>query len=470
MQMVWGVALAAAPTRYTTSATEHANAPSSLQRGLQFLTFHGRGLDLAGYVRIAQNKDGVLVPWSADSSLTDLGYASRMPTAIATLQVGNNPNLGFVVPVSSTKHAPSKSIVVAGSTTTHTLVSNYAAGGIIDSWTINNATFTNVQMLNRYDSYLRGIQAAASWVDNPLGQFTKHTPMQGGNYWSLPTLSTSFTAPASILLGQEIQQLSPTSTKITTTTCPLDLDPDGGYAMPGLDSYHNGSRYQPAVWHDLRLITTLTLNLRDIENLHQLDVTLVSPREVRTYYFDAELYAAFFLDAAQFAELWAYNPLTAASTQISNGVSGGTYYKDNAYRTYHMGTRQVYENDTGVIGSSFLPGGCGVVGARGALASALAFGVYQYDSEGADTAYNFATVPTGNVVTWAQKRDAASGRDGENFVMLGHGTMFTSRLHSPTRSVLIPAGSTTNTRYLLTDSWTNIVSKVTAARAAKIIP
>lgn len=459
MQMVWGIGLADAPLRYTLSATEHAAAPASLQRGQVFWSFHGRGIDLTDYVRIGQQGNGPVSPYR--SGMTDLGYARKSNGPLPTTSFDDDAGSALLIP-GGTKHAVNKSVVVAGATTTHTLNVNLSGGGIIDSWTINNASFANLQMLNRYDSYVRGIQVAASWVDAPTGELQRNAPKQGGNYWSLPTLSTANTAPGSPCLGCSVTTVDD-GTLLEVLTVPLDHDPDGGHAMPGLRTGHNGSRYQPAVWQDMRTRLRLWLNYKGIENFHRLDAEVYFPWEVKTGYFDAEVYAACYLDTARFAELWAYNPNPATSTQISNGVAGGTYFRDS-YRTYHMGTATVFENDVASLGASFLPAGSGGVGARGALASDLAFVTYAIDTLPPGSVYNLGQMLGGSTFVWSQHRSGSSGRDGDNFIMVGHGAMTTGRLHSHSRTVTIPKGWVGSTRYLVTDSWTNAIAKIAAVK------
>lgn len=457
--MVWGIGNAGTPLRYTTSLAEHAAAPSSLQRGQVFWSFHGRGLDLTNYVRIGQNGNGPVSPYVA--GMTDLGYARKSNGPLPTTAFDDDSGSVLLIP-GGTKHATNKQVVVAGATTTHTLNVNLSGGGIIDSWTINNATFTNVQILNRYDSYMRGIQVAAAWTDAKIGELCQHSPRQGGNYWSQPTLSTSFAGAGSPCIGAEVSSDNG-GTLVEIVSVPLDMDPDGGYSMPGLRTHHNGARYHPAIWQDMRTRLRLWLNYKGVENLHRLDAHVYFPWEIRTAYFDAAVYATAFLDAAQFAQVWAYEPIGATSTQISNGVAGGTYFRDS-YRTYHQSTSAVFENDIGSIGSSFLPGGSGVVGARGASASDLAFATYAIDSLPPGTTYDMGSIPGGTSFVWSQHRSGSSGRDGDNFVNIAHGNILTGRLHSHARTVRIPQGWVGSTRYLLTDSWTNVIAKVASVR------
>lgn len=460
MQMVWGIGASGAMPRFTTSATEHAGAAASIQKGQAFWSFHERGLNKALHSRIGQDGSGVVGPYKA--GMTDLGYARNaggpLPTTAFTPQSGHV----LLIP-GGTKHSVNRSVVVAGATTTHTLNLNLSGGGIIDAWTINNASFSNVQMLNRYDSYMRGIQVAASWVDANNGELVRHAPRQGGNYWSLPTLGTTFTSPGSYCLGTTVTSDNG-ATLIEALTIPLDMDPDGGYAMPGLNTQHNGSRYNPVIWQDMRTRLRLWVNYQGIENLHRLDAHVYFPWAINTAYFDAEVYAPIYLDAARFAQVWAYDPVPATSTQISNGTSGLTYYLDDR-RTYHMGTSGTYGNDTGSLGASFLPGGSGLVGARGVAPSGLAFGVYAIDTMPPGSTYNLGTMPGGNTYVWAQSRGGASGQDGDNCVLLAHGAMLSGRLQAYGRKVTIPQGWVGSTRYLLTDSWTNVVSKVASIQS-----
>lgn len=466
MKMVWGLGAAGSPLTLTANAADVSSTGSTLRRGQQFWTFQGRGLDLSGYEPIGQNDPGR--PVAGTGLARNLGHASKNKLSIPMSALDLGSRLGYVhVPKSATKHGANQQVEVVGANSVHTLNLNLSGGGIIDSWTYVNeaASIASTQMLNRYDSYVRGIQASCSWVDAYLHELTRHQPMQGGNYWSLPSLSTDQTAPGSPVVGMSVETLSAISKRIEVITAPLDLDPDGGMGMAGLNTNHNGSRYEPALWRDLLLRLRLTLNYNDIEDLHKLSVACYYPWDLNLAYFDTELYAACFLDAGAFAELWARDPVAGDSTQINDGSTGDFYGAD--YRTYHQNAASVFENDVGIAGTSFLPSGSGAVAARGVSADDLAFAVYHTPAAGPETGapIDFNAMEGGNVHVWAQNRGDSDGRDEANFVCLAQGTMLTGRLHSHARKVQIRKGWVENHRYLLTNSWTNVVSTIDSVRA-----
>jgi hypothetical protein len=136
-----------------------------------------------------------------------------------------------------------------------------------------------------------------------------------------------------------------------------------------------------------------------------------------------------------------------------------------------MNSAVVFENDLGnVAGGSLLTSGSGGIAARSASAAALAVAIFaQLDDHPLLESYDLSKLRGGNGYVWAQNRGGSNGHDGSNFLCLSTVGASTGRWHSHTRSTVIPKGWLSNTRYLVTDSWTNCKTKMQQLSALTLL-
>ncbi len=467
LKQVWAVGDATAPD-LTVDPVLYAATPSGLKLGQHSYIVHGRGMQ-------ADEVEAIVI---GDETL---GYAAKngvLPcgSVFATPKPPKR-EFGLAIPrymnVSS-KHSPTETVTVVGATTTHTLVFNKNAGGSLSSWTVNNAGagFAD-QILNRYDSFVRTLQATAEWVDADSGELTKHQPMQGGDYYSLPTLGDVATSPGSILKSFQVHPLDATGDRrIEVVSIPLDFDPDGAFGAPGLSTGHDGAKYNPVLWKNVRIGLTLTINYKGIENVHKVEAKVYLPSAIKTGFFDCGLYAPLYLDAGKFAQVRCYDAITAVETTLSNGTLGAGDYYEAEYRPYFMNGSVIYEDNVGnVAGGTKITSGLGGVAATGAADANLAVAMVSLLGGDAVTSLDssVANIRTGNGWVWAQNRAGANGQDGANCVYLAAPSLLTGRWHSHAQVRRIPAGWTTATCFMITDSWTNVKAKMTQLRTPGVL-
>lgn len=443
----------------------YAALPAALKLGQFGHIVHGRN---------ANPKDVVL----AQVGDVVLGYGAQQSLGLPTMPfvVPKDPtiNRGGYIPTNgsaSSKHLPIETVVVTGATTTHTLVFNRRAGGSLMSWTVENAgAGFNDQVLNRYDSFVRGIQATAEWADAVGGgELTKHQPMQGGDYFSLPTLGDASTSSGSVLNQLVVGPVEVNGARVVDVlSTPLDFDPDGAFAAPGLPTGHDGAKYNPTIWKDVRIGFRLTINWNGIENVHRLETRLFLPWEVKSGFFDVGLYSPVFLDAGKFAQVRCLDAVSGTETTLSDGTLGAGDYFEAHYRTYHMNQSVVFENDVGnVAGGSKIPGGYGGIAGTGAADANLAFAVCGPLSGANLTAtdVNASDLKTGTQWVWAQNRADAGGIDGANCVFLAMPALLTGRLHTRAQVRRIASGWSSTACFLITDTWTNVKAKMAQLKA-----
>lgn len=206
-------------------------------------------------------------------------------------QLGDAPRAGWVLPWTPSRHGgPHREIQVVGQLMTHDLSIDERTG-VIDSWKVTGNGQTDVELLNRGKGYHGGLQPWMDWTDAYReGELVRHQALFGGPFWTRsdvsslplwlgnPTVSSVVrrqSVPGKKSDGSSLGGLVEMVT-IEISGQPMELDPDGTFSVPGLSSYHGGSRNRPAIWTGLRLTMELTLNAGGVEGLHHMVVKAVA--------------------------------------------------------------------------------------------------------------------------------------------------------------------------------------------------
>jgi hypothetical protein len=376
-----------------------------------------------------------------------LGYAARDPMVPGMARAswdGAPQGYVFPRPGGTVKHSGRREVTVPLGD--HMLTFNFDAGGYIDSWTIGG-----VEILNRYDSMARGLQARCEWVDAESGELVRHAPVQGGSYYTLPAATPSGdvfsvqAAPAP--LQHEVVQRGDGSTVIEIISAAIEFDPDGAFSVPGISSGHGGSKWNPIFWRGVTLTLRLTLNWRGLTGVHLLQTEWSAPFAVRSGWADMVLSAPLCL-ASSFNELHAFDAADGSGNLLSDGTPGTHFQAD--YRAYRIDPLREWADDEGDIGASMIPSGWGFVAGVNTAAS-LAVAMFGRPHTGLLADVSMADVPRGTCWEWLQNRTGTTGHDGAQVVAIDLPARLTNRFHADTQVRRLPRACTTY-RFVLTGS------------------
>ena len=344
-------------------------------------------------------------------------------------------------------------VLVEGPTTEHQIKIDLEAGGIIDSWEIDTGSVSG-EFINRGGRLTRGFQAGAYWTDPASGDFRYYCPRQGGD---------RFTENGNLqrLFGGRLKRgasvrAAEGGTEIEVEVIPVEYDPDGFLAVPGLTGGHGGAEGQPILWTGIGLTRRIVVNWRGIENVHLVETTWRVPVDVRSAFFPMSAYEALFLDPTLFSRVMVYSANLAAEQQLAGSVVGNPGFQSHD-RVYYANKSGAFGDDESIAVLGNVTGNVAVVAGAGPSDGDLAVGLFcdtRLDNVlETDKTLNDGA-PTG--WTWSQKRDGTSGKDGSNNLAIGAGRFLSGRLH-PYHSVRrIMAGEIKVRTFLMTDSWTNM--------------
>jgi hypothetical protein len=303
-----------------------------------------------------------------------------------------------------------------------------------------------VEILNRGDSYMRGIQPFVMWTDAELGELTTHQLMMGGNYYSHPSFTGTPIQPG-LALDFTVEDPHPLGgTRIVIESVPTELDPDGILGQPGVRTSHGGSVRDLSRWKDMRLRLIVWVNHLGRAGVHLIQSAWYKPLEITAAFHDVHLGTNFFFNRANVAEVRSYDPATTTSTLINNGTTGANYQED--YRRYATTGITYFGDDEGVIAGTAIPARRFGILATGLLGRAVGIGNI-LSPIGTGLALNLADFPAGNEFSWSQT-DTPTGHDAEGYTMFGHASAMTGRWHDHDSIRTIDPGWSESGRFLFT--------------------
>lgn len=295
----------------------------------------------------------------------------------------------------------------------NTLRFNRAAGGYLESWKISG-----VEILNRGNSWGRGLQQMAEWADLNAGELVCHRPSQAGNRFAtgpgaLGSLMVSLTETARAEGGREV----------VVVTIPLEWDPDGFASVPGVSSDHGGQENSPVMWRDVRITTSIWIDYKGQSGLHLIDTTWSVPFDTRGFFLDCGVESALFLDT-RFDEVHAYNAFSNTLTNVTAAVAAVNWRRWSVCDTKTFQDEQAAPSTASTIAQ-----GWGASAAREAATDlTVMLGGRMHLTSGASS-LEAASFPRGTNVTYMVNRTGTTGYDGSQAVVLGHDTLLSGRWH-----------------------------------------
>lgn len=403
LQAVYGIASSAGvvDAQYVTSAAELAAEATSQhlgrlvylyadqEEGREPVTFEGRFL---GY--------------SPKSPAAGQG-AFQISSSLASVP-GRQLGFGYLGPQTN---GNIHSAILSVSEGVNALELNLAAGGAIQSWEVSGT-----EILNRGNSWGRGVQSMLEWADGANGRLTIHRPSQASCRFSsgpgalgAPVLAaTDYPDP---LGGRHV----------AVTAIPLEFDPDGTQGVVGVSADHGGGVDRPVLWRQMLVTTDLWLDYRGHAGLHRLQTVWSAPFETLTGYLDCAAITALSLDTA-FDEVVVRDHGAGASTDVSALVDA------TDFRRFSYAPSLTYEDDVTVPESAPLlsSGFGGVYGRNTGTDLTVAIAGRLHDTpEGADVF--LGDVPRGTNATVLTNRTGSTGQDGAQCVVLGLDSNLSSR-------------------------------------------
>lgn len=365
---------------------------------------------------------------------------------------------GIVRPDTTTKHGPTQGMVVTRNGITHTLAANLSAGGYIDSWIIDHPLVgSGFQLLNRGDSYTRGIQARAEWVDTPQGDLRRHNPVQGGNRFSIPGKTTAVAAayPGSPIYGHQVIDREAGSKQIVTTSGMLEFDPDGSDSVLGCSSDHDGDATSPVLWTGATAVLNLIVNHEvSIPGAHLLTYGTYLPFEKRSGWFDVGV-AAPICVRRWYNQVRAFDAVFGTDTLLATSTVGSTAYLAN-YRCYSMDDiyRKADDENPAEKPVSSIPSGIGGIAYVDSVTGFAIVVARAIDKTiRAKTEVRLDGLATPTCWEWLQNDTSGTGHDSEAFGMLGMPKVFTNRHHPATQARTIGGAWMFGAHWVITDSW-----------------
>lgn len=311
---------------------------------------------------------------------------------------------------------------------TNVLSFNLAAGGYLHSWTVGGA-----EILNRGNTYGRGLQNQLEFADVSNGRLILHRPSQAGNLFN-----SGFGAIGSTLLS-----IAEEDNRITIETIPLELDPGGAQGVPGVSTDHGGDDTHPVQWTGTRCAVTITIDAVGVSGLHRIDTRWETPFAVQSAFLDCAAYTALCLNGT-FDQVVVFDRGLGSGTDVSAAVDAVDF------RRFSVSDVGTYQDDVASPSSaSTLTSAFGGVYGRNTSSDLTVFLVGRLHTiDQASLDLSLADVPRGTQATYMTNRTGGTGLDGSQAVILGLDSNLTSRWYNLDQARRIPNGRVTYTRWL----------------------
>jgi hypothetical protein len=314
----------------------------------------------------------------------------------------------------------------------NTLRFNRAAGGYLESWKISG-----VEILNRANSWGRGLQQMAEWTD--LGsELVCHRPSQAGSRFA-----TSPGAQGSLLISLTETARVEGGRQVTIVTIPLEWDPDGSASVPGISTDHGGQENSPVLWRDMRVTTSIWIDYMGQSGLHLIDTAWTVPFDTKTFFLDCGVESALFLDT-RFDVVYAYNAFSNTLTDVSAAVAAVNWRRWSVCDTKTFQDEQAAPSSATTIAQ-----GWGAAAAREAATDlTVMLGGRMHLTSGA-ASLKASDFPRGTNVTYMVNRSGTTGYDGSQAVVLGHDILLSGRWHGhDSERRLTSSGTLRHARFL----------------------
>lgn len=311
---------------------------------------------------------------------------------------------------------------------TNVLGFNLAAGGYLDSWTVGG-----VEILNRGDSWNRGLQSQAEWADLETGILVRHCLSASGDRYRQPAVMLK-PPTARVVVGG--------GTVIEWSTIPVEFDPDGGLGVPAVSTDHKGSDGVFVAWYNHEVRQSLWLDYKGTTGLHRLQTTWVFPSETSTAWLDAGFHNALCLNTA-FDTVYVY-PRAGTEVDVTANVDAVDYrrWSYNATNTYQ-------DDQASPTSAALLPSNNGSVIANNSgsgLSVAVASVLDSVDASG--LSLKVSDFLDGTHFTVSTNRTGTTGHDGTQAVILGCDSLLSTRWNHADSVRRIPKGEHTMTRFI----------------------
>ena len=332
----------------------------------------------------------------------------------------------------------------------HVLKFNEAAGGYLHSWQV-----AGVEILNRGNTWGRGLQQQLEFVDVTRGRVVLHRPSQAGCLYN-----SGLGALGSIMVSLVESSPPQGGRMVTIETIPLELDPGGLQSLPGVSSDHGGDDVHPVLWTDVRVRTQLWLDYNGTPGLHRLATTWDTPFAVQSAWFDCAAQTCLCLRGT-FDQVVVRDHGLGVSTDVSAAVDAVDF------RRWQVSTAGTFEDQPVPASASTLVSGFGGVYARNTatdLTVFLAGRLHAIDAGAMDL--SLADVPRGTQATYLTSRTGGTGFDQAQVVMLGLDTNLTGRWYDHDQVRRIPNGAVTYTRWLSIGTLAQALAQASAIPAS----
>lgn len=326
---------------------------------------------------------------------------------------------------------------------------NLAAGGYLQSWEVGG-----VEILNRNNSWGRGLQNQLEWTDVSNGRLSLHRPAQAACLFN-----SGLGALGSVLLSIEQTQPLIGGPRIRVETIPLELDPSGATGVAGASTDHGGDESHPVLWRDIRCITDIYLDWNGITGLHRVDVTWQTPFAVQSGWFDCAAHTGLCVNGDH-DEMVVYDLQSSTPTDVTAQVDATDFQR------FSVSTANTFEdNAASPLTASTLPSGFGGVYARNTATDLTVFLAGRlHVVNPAELDVSLADVPRGTQATYMTNRSGSTGLDGDQFALLGLDSSLSYRWYDEDQVRRIPNGQVTYTR------WLSIGNLADALAQARLIP
>lgn len=310
---------------------------------------------------------------------------------------------------------------------------NLAAGGYLESWQVGGT-----EILNRANSWARGLQQHLRWTDLAVGDLRGHCASQAGSHFA-----TGLDAQGSVLVSLQTEPNPAGGLDVKIVARPLELDPNGRWSVPGWSTDHGGDVSHPVLWRDFEVATTITLEHGGTPGLHKLSTTWTVPETLVSRWFDTGLESGLFVDG-RFDEVYVYRADTDTLTDVTAAADAVDWRRFSVSRLATFQDEQAAPTSATTLASGF--GGVIAREAGPDLAVGLA-GRLALPVTGAVTV-DVNNYPEGTEVVYVTNRTGATGHDGGQCVLLGLNASLSSRWNHQDAVRRILAGTAVLNRFV----------------------